>query len=304
MSSTPSQKKIHSTIDKTYEAQADRLKQAGRPVPTLADLHTYADKEHGDGGQGGTVMDMMNELSVKMEKGATVKIKKNGKVVDYQIDTSSNEYSRGLNDGRQGYLPAAVDSWSQDRYQNYYAGFNIGVAEREENPPVETSSSQAKTEADKPSDEAVSLLTKQIRDAKGDDNKRTVLRSKLFKAEDAINEIYNGGGVSLFDQFAKDFPLAKQYLDSQFASDAISPSLPEKVNEKPETPTVNNESNVELPDTQTFKKEQLEGVDVSAKRKTKKGEVVVVQVDAHKELTRIDDDLSNFEKLLNCMGGK
>ncbi|MBV5329124.1 MAG: hypothetical protein JZU65_16105 [Chlorobium sp.] len=60
--------KLHSTIDQTYQAQADRLKQTGRPVPRKADLHAYADKEHSEGGQGGTVMDMINDLSDEMGK--------------------------------------------------------------------------------------------------------------------------------------------------------------------------------------------------------------------------------------------
>lgn len=58
---------IHATIDRTYQAQVDRIKATSGRVPSVEALHSYADYRHGTSGQGGTVMDLTNDLSVMPE---------------------------------------------------------------------------------------------------------------------------------------------------------------------------------------------------------------------------------------------
>jgi hypothetical protein len=75
----------------------------------------------------------------------------------------------------------------------------------------------------------------------------------------------------------------------------------EKVNDKPELSTANDQTGVKLYDTLTFTKEDLAGITVPVRAVDEEGVVGNGRMDAFEEMERIDEEIRTFNELINCM---
>lgn len=92
---------------------------------------------------------------------------------------------------------------------------------------------------------------------------------------------------------------------AQESEQSASKETPQESTVKAESPVKTPADVVQSEELQTFTATQLKGLRVKVDGVDKNGTPLKdVSVDAHKELSRIDDDLAIYEQLRKCMGGK